>query len=221
MFQKVLIAEDQDFVNFGIREVLQKLEIKKFSHTQYCDEAYLKLKRADLDSDPYDLLICDLNFKPDHRNEKLDSGEALAKKLKDELPELKIIINTVEDNPNIIERIWSAGIADAYVIKDRNGFNNLEITIKELSNKEKYLDPSIEFALSKSNIIELSDYELELLKFISKGYSQEQIHQLFKEKNISPNSKSSIEKKLKDLRELFEANTNPHLITIIKDLEII
>jgi len=221
MFHKVLIAEDQDFVNLGINEVLQKMKIETSSHTQYCDEAYLKIKRAVLDNDPFDLLICDLNFKADHRNEQIESGEALATKLKKEIPNLKIIINTVEEHPNIIKRIWNSGIADAYVIKDRNGFKNLELAITELSNSDKYLSPSIEGVLSKSNIIELTDYELELLKYISQGYSQEDIHQIFKEQKISPNSKSSIEKKLKDLRELFEANTNPHLITIIKDLQII
>ena len=221
MFQKVLIAEDQDFVNLGIKGVLQKLQIESFSHTQYCDEAYLKIKRAILDNDPFDLLICDLNFKADYRDEQIESGESLAKKLKKEIPNLKIIINTVEEHPNIIKRIWNSGIADAYVIKDRNGFNNLELAINELESNDKYLSPSIESVLSRSNIIELSDYELELLKFISQGYSQEQIHQIFVDKEVSPNSKSSIEKKLKELRDLFEANTNPHLIGIIKDLQII
>lgn len=221
MFHKVLIAEDQDFVNVGIKEVLQKLEIETIYHTQYCDEAYLKIKRAALDNDPFDLLICDLNFKPDHRNEKLESGEALAKLIRSELPGLKIIINTVEDHPNIIKRIWDAGITDAYVIKDRNGLENLKSAIINLSNNERYLSPSVGAALSQNNIVELSNYELELLKYISQGYSQEDIHQIFKNEQVSPNSKSSIEKKLKELRELFEAKTNPHLITIIKDLQII
>ncbi|MCP9201340.1 response regulator [Gramella sp. GC03-9] len=221
MFNNVLIAEDQDFVNLGIREVLQNLEIEKITHSQYCDEAYLKLKRAALDNKPFDLLICDLNFKADHRNEKIESGEALASLLKKEIPDLKIIINTVEEHPSIVKRVWSSGIADAYVIKDRNGFKSLETAIKKLTINDKYLAPSIEGILSQSNVIELSDYELELLKYVSKGYSQEEIHQVFKNYKISPNSKSSIEKKLKELRELFEAKTNPHLITVLKDLQII
>ncbi|WP_405199367.1 DNA-binding response regulator [Christiangramia sp. LLG6405-1] len=221
MFKKVLIAEDQDFVNLGIKEVLHKLEIEYSSHTQYCDDAYLKIKRAVLDKNPFELLICDLNFKSDHRNEQITSGEDLAAKLKNEIPGLKIIINTVEEHPNIIKRIWNSGIANAYVIKNRNGFKNLELTIKKLSYHDKYLAPSIEDKLLKNNIVELSEYEIELLKYISKGYSQEQVHKIFQEQKISPNSKSSIEKKLKELRGLFDAHTNPHLITIIKDLQII
>ena len=57
MFQKVLIAEDMDFINSGIKSELIKLEIKEIEYVQYCDEALLKLKRAKLDGIPFDLLI--------------------------------------------------------------------------------------------------------------------------------------------------------------------
>ena len=65
MFQKVLIAEDMDFINSGIKAELAKLGIKQIDYVQYCDEALLKLKRASLDNEPYDLLISDLSFEKD------------------------------------------------------------------------------------------------------------------------------------------------------------
>lgn len=221
MLRKVIIAEDLDSVNKAVKDLLLNLDTKNVSHTQYCDEAYLKLKKAQLDNDPFDLLICDLNFKPDHRNEKLNSGEELAKVLRKEIPDLKIIINTVEDHPNVVKRIWNSNIADAYVIKDRNGLKNLEAAIKKVAHGEKFLSPSIERSLSTNNIIELNDYEMSILKYISRGYNQDEIHEIFKKDNISPFSKSSIEKKLKDLRESFDARTNPQLVSIVKDLHLI
>lgn len=221
MFKKVLIAEDLDSVNMAVKDLLSQLAISSVVHTQYCDDAYLKLKKGQLDNDPFDLIICDLNFKPDHRNEKLSSGEELAKILRMEFPDLKIIINSVEDHPNVINRIWNSGIADAYVIKDRKGLNNLETAINQVSDGKKFISPSIEQSLAINNIVELTDYEVSLLTYISQGYTQDEIHEIFKKKNFSPHSKSSIEKKLKELRESFEAKTNPHLITIVKDFQLI
>jgi ribosome-associated translation inhibitor RaiA len=43
----------------------------------------------------------------------------------------------------------------------------------------------------------------------------------FLQLNIKPNSKSSIEKRVARLKDLFKANNNIHLIAIVKDLGII
>ncbi|NJX17022.1 helix-turn-helix transcriptional regulator, partial [Tamlana crocina] len=79
----------------------------------------------------------------------------------------------------------------------------------------------IENILNKENMLILRDWEMELLTAIASGLTQEEIQEDFKRRNISPNSKSSIEKRLKELREEFGANTTPHLIGILKDLKII
>lgn len=221
MFKKVIIAEDLDSVNKAVKDLLLDLDVANVSHTQYCDEAYLKIKKAELDKDPFDLLICDLNFKADHRNEKITSGEDLARVLRDEMPGLKIIINSVEDHPNMVKRIWNSNIADAYVVKDRNGLKNLQNAILKVAEGENYLSAETERSLSSNNIIELSEYDISILRYIALGYNQDEIHKTLKKENISPFSKSSIEKKLKELRESFEARTNPHLIKIVTDLQLI
>lgn len=46
MFKKVLIAEDMDFINSGIKSQLSELGIPQIDYVQYCDEALLKLKCA-------------------------------------------------------------------------------------------------------------------------------------------------------------------------------
>ena len=68
MFKKILIAEDLKGINEGIFSFLNdNLQIEKLEVVQYCDEAYLKYKKAILDEEPYDLLITDLSFVDDHR----------------------------------------------------------------------------------------------------------------------------------------------------------
>lgn len=219
MFQKVLIAEDIDAVNTAVQEYLQNLGVKKVVYAQYCDEAYLKCKKAFLDNDPFELLICDLSFKQDHRTEEISSGDQLANRVKQELPNTKIIIHSIEDQPGRVKRLVS--FVDAYVCKGRHGLRYLEEAIRKVYAGEKYLSPDISRSLEQSNLKELSDYEISLLKYISQGYSQEEISESFRSKGLAPFSKSAIEKKLKDLREDFGAHTNAQLVSIVMTLQLI
>ena len=97
MFKKVIVAEDQDDINKGVVASLQELEVQEIQHVQYCDDAYLKIKKAAMDQKPFELLITDLSFNVDHREQKLTSGEDLSTVLRKEFPELKIIMYSVED----------------------------------------------------------------------------------------------------------------------------
>ena len=74
MFQKVIIAEDMDDIHKGVYDTLDGLGIREIHQEQYCDNAYLKIKKAALEHEPYDLLITDLSFKADYRVQKYVSG---------------------------------------------------------------------------------------------------------------------------------------------------
>lgn len=219
MFKKVLIAEDIDAVNTALKEFLLGIGVQEVVYATYCDEAYLKCRKATLEKSPFDLVICDLSFRKDHREEKINSGEELAFILKKEMPDIKVIIHSIEDQPGRVKKIIS--YVDGYVCKGRNGMNNLEQAIQYVCQGKTYLSPDMEQILQHKNIKELSDYDLSILKHLSQGYTQEEISTRFKTMGINPFSKSSIEKKLKDLREEFGANTNPQLISIVLTLQLI
>ncbi|PTX41491.1 DNA-binding NarL/FixJ family response regulator [Christiangramia gaetbulicola] len=221
MFKKVLVAEDMDSINHAVASVLKDLDIAEAVHAQYCDKAWLLAKKASLDEEPFDLLICDLSFKEDHREEKIKSGQELISILKTEFPELKIIVNSIEDHPQTVKDLWGSGNIDAYVCKDRNGLRELKEAILHLSKGETYNSPSIDKILKQNNVLTLNDFEINIVKFLANGLTQDQIEQELKSQNIKPSSKSAIEKKLKELREEFNANTNPHLVSIMKDLQLI
>jgi len=221
MFRKVLVAEDMDSINHAVAAVLNELDIPEIAHAQYCDKAWLLSKKASQDHEPFDLLICDLSFKQDHRDEKISSGQELIALLKEEDPKLKIIVNSIEDHPQTVKDLWNSGNIDAYVCKDRHGLKELKEAILRLNNGESYNSPSIEKILNQNNILTLNDFEINIVKYLANGFTQDQIQQELKNKNIKPSSKSAIEKRLKELREEFHANTNPHLIGIMKDLKLI
>lgn len=221
MFRKVLVAEDMDSINKAVETTLQSLHINEVVHAQYCDEAYLKAKKAAMDNDPFDLLICDLSFKVDHRPQKLTSGEALIDTLKQDFPDLKIIVHSIEDHPQLVRNLWETGNIDGYVCKDRNGLIELKEAVKVVHNEGNYNSPQIATVLNQKNLYVLPKYESALLTYLANGLTQDQIQQRFREEGISPSSKSAIEKRLKEVREEFNANTTPHLISILKDLRLI
>ncbi|MDT0641630.1 DNA-binding response regulator [Zunongwangia sp. F363] len=219
MFKKVLIAEDIDAVNTALKKFLLSLGAQEVVYASYCDEAYLKCKKAYQEQSPYELVISDLSFRQDHREEKIRSGEELSLILKKEMPELKIIIHSIEDHPGKVKKIIP--YVDGYVCKGRKGMNHLEQAIQQVYGGKSYLSPDIEQTLHHKNVKELSDYDLSILKLLCDGYIQEEISMKFKAQGITPFSKSSIEKKLKDLREEFEAKTNPQLISTVLTLQLI
>ncbi|HEY9169343.1 MAG TPA: response regulator [Lutibacter sp.] len=222
MFQKILIAEDMDFINSGIRAELGKLEIKEIDYTQYCDEALLKLKSAQLNNTPFDLLISDLSFNKDHRAQKINSGEELIKTVRKEFPDLKIIVFSVEDKTYRIQSLFNENKISAYVWKSRDGLRELKKAIQKIYNSnEFYISPHVAGSLSQNEAVEIAEYDIFLLNCLAKGYSQEEISNSLKNKNYSPTSMSSIEKRLKVLKEYFNANNVVHLVSISKDLGII
>ncbi|MBZ9632178.1 response regulator [Salegentibacter sp. LM13S] len=221
MFKKVLVAEDMDSINQAVSIVLKDIGIVDVSHSQYCDQAWLKAKKDIQDNNPFDLLICDLSFKQDFRKEKITSGQELISILKNEDPNLKVIVNSIEDHPQTVRDLWNSGNIDAYVCKDRNGLKDLKEAIRCVSKNKKYNSPSIEKALTQKNLLSLNEFEINIVKYLSNGYTQDEIERELKKKNIKPSSRSAIEKRLKELREEFKANTNPHLIGIMKDLKLI
>ena len=221
MFTKVLVSEDMQDINKGIRTSLSEMAIKDIHQVQYCDDAYLKIKKAEMDEAPFQLLITDLSFKTDYREQKITSGEALIKKLKQEFPALKIIVYSVEDRLQKVRTLMLNYKIDAYVCKSRNGLMELSKAIEGVLNDELYLSPEVSQAFNSYNELEMDDYDVMLLEQLSKGLSQDEISSYFKAHNITPSSLSSIEKRLNKLRIDFEANNAIHLVATVKDLGLI
>lgn len=221
MFKKVLVVDDIDSMNHAVASVLKEFKIEQVEYAQYCDNAYIKAKKAIQDGEPFDLLICDLSFKSDHRKVKIASGKDLIAILKKEDPDLKVIVNSIEDHSHTVKALWDSNNIEAYVCKDRQGMKELKEAIFSVSRGEIYNSPRIERSLKQGNLIILNDFEINLLRHVSNGLTHQEIQENFKENQISPSSKSAIEKRLKELREDFNAKTTPHLIGLLKDLKLI
>lgn len=96
MFTKVLIAEDHEIENLGVINTLKELEIADFTFVNYCDEAYNRIDGAIKDGNVFQLLITDLGFIRDHRDQRLTSGQELIREALTLQPDLKIIAFSIE-----------------------------------------------------------------------------------------------------------------------------
>lgn len=221
MFKKVLIAEDADFMSSGIKSALKSIKIPVVEYAKYCDEAFLKLKNAKLCNEPFDLLISDLSFLENLNPQRLDCGEDLIKATKKLQPSIKTIIFSVEDKANRVQNLCDVLKVDAYVSKHVNGERELKEAISIVFNKGFFISPRLKPALQVKEDFEVTDYDVSLLLYLSKGLEQKDISEKLKTKKISPSSISSIEKRLKLLKENFNANNPTQLVAITKDFGLI
>lgn len=222
MFSKVIIAEDLDSINLAVHEALIQLKITNLHSTKYCDDALLKVKKAIQDNAPFELLVTDLSFKEDYRKDQLKSGEDLIEAIRALQPNIKIVVFSIEDKSYRIKALFENQHIDAFVIKGRNSIPELKKAIETVYNtNEKYISPDMAFVLQDKIVNEIDDYDLELIKHLSVGVSQEEMESTFKELGITPNSKSTIEKRLNKLKIYFKAKNTVHLIAITKDLGLI
>ncbi|GAK96939.1 hypothetical protein JCM19294_445 [Nonlabens tegetincola] len=221
MFKKVLISDDYSSINQGVFAILDQLGITKVKQVQYCDDAYLEIKSAILNEEPYDLFITDLNFKTDHRQQKYTSGEELAAQLRNEYPDFKMIVYSVEDRLQKVRYLINSIKVNAFVCKGRDGLKDLSKAITAVDQDQIFLSGAVQQALNPKNNLEINDYDIELLSLLASGQSKEAISKQFKVNGITPSSLSSIEKKQAKLLLQFRANNATHLISIVKDLGLI
>ena len=221
MFKKVLLAEDIDTISSAVDQILNQLGITDIEHVKYCDDALLKIKKAVADDSPFDLLISDLSFEPDHRQVQLKNGEELIRQIKITQPNIKVIVYSVEDKPHRIKSLFEKQNINAFIHKGRKSIDQLKTAIQQIQNPEAfYISPELEYLLKDTSIRQIDDFDIQLIKQLAVGISQDEMEIRFKELGITPNSKSTIEKRIGKLKDHFRANNTVHLIAIAKDLGI-
>lgn len=222
MFQKVLIAEDQHTIHKGLVVTLKELAVKETQTVQYCDDAFLKIKSAIHSNSPFDLLITDLSFKEDYREKKLVGGEDLIQAVRELQPDLKIVVFSVEHRIGKIKRLIDCYDIDAYVEKGRDESKEMKKALQALKEGTHYFSEGIEQLLRNANDIRETDqYDQLILQLLAKGLKREQIADYFEERNLPNKSLRSIEKRLTNLKLLFNAQTSEQLIAISIDRGLI
>lgn len=221
MFKKILIAEDHESINISIQKTLEDLNIPNVDYVYYCDDALAKIKKSLREEQPYDLLITDLYYEEDHYLQNIKDGRELIQKIKEIQPSLKVIVFSAEHKSGVIDSLFNEYKINGYVRKARNDSKELKKSIVSVFINENYLSTDLKQDVKKFNSYEFSAYDITLVSLLSKGVLQKNIPIYLQEKDIRPNSLSSIEKKLNSLKEELEVASNEQLVAFCKDIGII
>lgn len=221
MFKKIIVAEDIDSISLGLKSLLEQHNAPEIICTKYCDEAFLKIKKAELDNDPFELLITDLSFKSNHRDVKLTSGERLIEEIKKNEYPIKIIAYSIDERGYNIRYLLDDLDIDAYVSKGRDSTTDLLKAIKTVFNEEKYITPHLSHLKKPAQVNEIDALDLEIIKLLSEGLIQNQIVENFRANGKKVASISSVEKRIIKMKVSLKANNTTHLVSIAKDMGLI
>ena len=219
MFKKILIAEDYEFANQGIvNHLKEKIGIPNICDTQYCYDAYLKFRKAHQDDQPFELLITDLSFKKDHRERNPKNGIELIDAIKKIQPSIKTIVYSQETKPDKVSTLFDKQEINGYVCKGQDSIKQLTSALQQVYLDNIYIPSELSGKLNKNNTINLDDFDILILKELANGLTKKEISKKLKQQKKSPNSESTIDKKVGKLFDDFKAKNTTHLIAMVKDL---
>lgn len=217
MFKKIITAEDQDTTHRGVESILKEV-VPLVQKTKYCDDAFIKIKASLQENTPFEALITDLQFEEDHRDRDITSGEELIAAVKKIIPEMKIIVFSVEKGIGRIKKLFDEYGIHAFVAKGRDESLHIKKALEAVYAKKSYCTPKIKQLLrSVDDIDEIGEEDIKILDYLSNGLSQKQISETL----IPACSLSSVEKNIGRLKVLLNAKNPVQLISLAKDRGII
>lgn len=195
---KVLVADDHAIVRLGISYLVnQQPGFTVVDGTASGTDTYLRIEQGGID-----ILIMDLSMPPG------ESGLITTKRIHDKFPKVKIIILSMHEEQEYINRAMSNGTM-SYILKSSSD-GEILTALKHVVNGENYLDANI--LISKSDLKQinasgadvnlkgysvLSKREKEVFPLVALGYSNREISEkLFISTKTVEAHKANISRKL-------------------------
>ena len=197
----ILMVDDHPIIIEGYQNTL--MATKKDNQTLIidtandCDTADLLMRRAAREK-PYDVLFFDIRIPPS-RDGLLTSGEDLAKLSKQLMPNAKVIILTMFNESYRIHKIIKNINPDGFLIKSDLTSSELAEAFQHIMVSPPYYSSTVNQFLNKLvvNEIQIDEINRKILYLLSQG---------IKTRSLTEHidlSMSSIEKRKKQLKELF------------------
>lgn len=215
MIDKVIIAEDQESANLSVQKTMEDLRIRHSDYVYYCDDALNKIQAALQNGRPYDLLITDLYFEADGTFQKITGGLELIRSVRKVQPEIMILVFSAESRPAVIDDLFKNYEVDGYVRKARHDVKELKLAFDALSKDGRYYPRALAQLVEKSNTYEFTEFDINIIRLLSQGYQQKEISGHLQK------SLSTIEKKLKQIRDEFGFVKNEQLVLFCKEAGIL
>lgn len=165
--KKLLLADDHKIVLDGLSKILEAEDsLEVVSKAQNGKEVLGYLAKH-----PVDIVCADIEMP------EMD-GIELAKKVKRNYPDIKILILSMYNRPELVKQLADIGV-DGFVKKDA-GKMELLLAIEHLSNNDTYYSQHFTQSLIESQKIQqpdvdLTERELEVLKQLAEGKNTSEI----------------------------------------------
>lgn len=196
MNQRILIADDHSILRDGIRALVSRMKnMKVVGEAVNGNEAISKFNQL-----KPDLLILDISM-PDR------SGMEVAREIIESNPDAKIIILSMYDDENYINRCIESGVK-GYVIKNESG-SELETAIQTVLDGRNYFSSQVQKVIferhtrqlshtkQREEVIRLTQREIEIIKLVAEGLtSQEMADKLFISSRTVETHRSNLMKKM-------------------------
>jgi two-component system capsular synthesis response regulator RcsB len=221
MFERVLVAEDQEMMNLSLRRTLEDLQLPWPDYAFYCDLAFSKIKKALTEGAPYELLVTDLYFEVDGSAEQKLDGTELIKNAKTLQPQLKVLVFSAEGRPRIIRSLFDDLGIDGYVRKSRGDAQNLQTALNQLKTGRKYFPRELRSLSGQDNLHTFTDYDKTVIRLLSEGYAQKDIPDYLQHHDIRPSGLSSVEKRLNTIKMAMGFAKNEQLVAFCKEMSLI
>jgi len=221
MFENVLIAEDHQQLNHSVQQTTKELGISDPQYAYYCDDALLRLQHAIREGKPFELLITDLSFDDDDRNQQLSNGTSLIEAAKNLQPDLKVLVFSAESNPVVIDGLYKRLGINGYVRKSRTDAIDLKDAIETIAKNKRYIPAEFQQVVRNKNTFDFTETDIAILTLLVQGTLQKNIPDHLKLMGARASSQSSVEKRLNQIRTALGFTKNEQLIAYCKDFQII
>ncbi len=202
---KILMIDDHPMIIEGYQNTLlftkKENQILEIDIANNCDEAIAFMDKAVEKETPYHVLFVDISLPPS-KDGLMTSGEDLASYARKVLPNAKIIILTMFNESFRIHNIIKTIDPEGFLIKSDLTSSELASAFQAVLNNPPFYSGTVNSFIRKaiSSDIVIDEKNRKILHLLSQGV---------KTKNLVQHldiSLSAIEKRKKQLREIFEVN---------------
>ncbi|RXP57916.1 DNA-binding response regulator [Lutibacter sp. HS1-25] len=215
----VLIVDDHPIIADAYKSAFEYISAEKKDVTfnidivTNCDDAVAHINSVSK-SGNLDIVFLDISLPPSSDGKYL-SGEDIGVKIKEVIPSCKVIVATTFNDNYRIQVILKSVNPDGFLIKNDINKDELVTSIKTILDNSPYYSKSVLelFRKQSSTDYKLDKIDRQLLYEMSIGTKMKDLP------NIIPMSMPGLEKRKKQLKELFKVQDNDDRELILKAKE--
>lgn len=219
---KILVVDDHEMLLKGLVDSLKRAGYENVQSFLNCDLAYEAVLDANQKMDPFDVVFTDLSFE-NNSKAQFKQGEDLINQLKKISKATKVAVLSGHSETNRVINVIGNQDPDAYILKHECTPEEFDGAISKMLRDQKYYSQTVHQKIMNRRIIDIQTDEtaLEILRQLSKQYKIANMVGLIFNKKGKELSLRSIDNRLAELRESFNAVNNIDLVMKAKELGVI